>query len=711
MEGEPGEQLNSNDITVNDLIEKLGAVLTHYNRIHDDKSADDEVSAIFKAIEHDFSNILIGNNVQDIDVRWSTPKGNWAHVPWISFLDKRSNESMSSGIYGCILFSKNMDGFYLTLEQGVSQYKKLPKKEGDKQLHSKNQYMREKLKYLSNHGFSLNDGVRLFVAPGSIGKDYEKGAILYKYYPKELLPPQEYLVKDILTVIDAYRAFVASSGLSDIGLIDKHKPIDFKIPRDDKDSVNEGNFLTYLSQRGFVFNPDTVISFLLSIKVKPFVILTGPSGSGKTKLAQLFAQYQAEIYGEKKEEFIVTDVKVGKSANHEGWTFPRTEFFNYYPELKKYQGQYEIEVDGIKGKGNLELLTRLFYESNDKIQERLEELAKVDPSRRITLRIIVPSNDTSNYEIVPVGANWTESRHIVGFYNLITKEYQRTKALDLILASQEIENERTPFFLILDEMNLSHVERYFADFLSAIESNERVPLHSNEAEKKVPTEIRFSPNLSIIGTVNVDETTYMFSPKVLDRANTIEILSESVSNYLLGEVYPTDVGGDMRYLENILDDALEIRSLTISQIRDHFDNVTTGGGEFWRVYSSEVDKFQRTLKEAGFDFGFRVANEISRFLLAAWRFEGRPEEWENWQHYLDMQIKQKMLPKVHGSERSLGKLIERLFQLCLKEQISKIPREYTTEDLREKATYLSSALKLKEMDAMLYSHRYVSFTR
>ncbi|HRG07879.1 MAG TPA: DUF3578 domain-containing protein, partial [Cyclobacteriaceae bacterium] len=70
---------------------------------------------------------------------------------------------------------------------------------------------------------------------------------------------------------------------------------------------------------------------------------------------------------------------------------------------------------------------------------------------------------------------------------------------------------------------LSHVERYFADFLSAMESGEAIPLHSGESDwDGIPPSIKLPENLFIVGTVNIDETTYMFSPKVLDRANVIE---------------------------------------------------------------------------------------------------------------------------------------------------------------------------------------------
>src|SRR5699024_5704916 len=90
------------------------------------------------------------------------------------------------------------------------------------------------------------------------------------------------------------------------------------------------------------------------------------------------------------------------------------------------------------------------------------------------------------------------------------------------------ENKNKPYFLVLDEMNLSIVERYFADFLSAMESGEKIPLHSFEkatcqnGKINIPSYISIPKNLYIIGTVNIDETTHMFSPKVLDRANTIE---------------------------------------------------------------------------------------------------------------------------------------------------------------------------------------------
>ncbi len=135
------------------------------------------------------------------------------------------------------------------------------------------------------------------------------------------------------------------------------------------------------------------------------------------------------------------------------------------------------------------------------------------------------------YAVVPVGADWTGNDNILGYPDgLDPTRYVTRPALDLIQRAAQPENAGIPHFLILDEMNLSHVERYFADLLSLIESGETTELYRPVPDEDghpqlragAEPQLRLSPNLFIIGTVNVDETTYMFSPKVLDRANVIE---------------------------------------------------------------------------------------------------------------------------------------------------------------------------------------------
>src|SRR5690606_5460684 len=143
--------------------------------------------------------------------------------------------------------------------------------------------------------------------------------------------------------------------------------------------------------------------------------------------------------------------------------------------------------------------------------------------------------DDDQYRIVPVGADWTNREPLLGYPNALKPdEYVKPDSGVLDLIIQANNQPDLPYFLILDEMNLSHVERYFADFLSAMESKEKIPLHSGEIENGVPARLEIPDNLFIVGTVNIDETTNMFSPKVLDRANTIEfrVTQEEMNNFL-----------------------------------------------------------------------------------------------------------------------------------------------------------------------------------
>ena len=135
------------------------------------------------------------------------------------------------------------------------------------------------------------------------------------------------------------------------------------------------------------------------------------------------------------------------------------------------------------------------------------------------------------YLVVPVRPDWTGPEYLFGYPDgLRPPVHGRTvwfvpETLGFIFRAQA--DPSAPYVLLLDEMNLAHVERYFADFLSGIESREPVlpPLEQTEGQwvasehggpSALPT------NLIVLGTVNVDETTYLFSPKVLDRAFTFE---------------------------------------------------------------------------------------------------------------------------------------------------------------------------------------------
>lgn len=255
--------------------------------------------------------------------------------------------------------------------------------------------------------------------------------------------------------------------------------------------------------------------------------------------------------------------------------------------------------------------------------------------------------DKSQYRLIPVGADWTNREQLLGYPNALRPgEYVMPDngALQLILEASKPENQHKPYFLVLDEMNMSYVERYFADFLSAMESGEEIPLWTGN--KDVPATITLPKNLFIIGTINVDETTYMFSPKVLDRANVIEfrINKEQMMEYL-------DGSGKIARIENRAERAA--------------DFVATASKDFAGSLSDEmkatlISMFD-TLSKIQKEFGYRTAHEMSRFITICKCYTDMSDE-----EAIDAAMVQKLLPKIHGSRKKVAPVLSALWQLCYK---------------------------------------------
>lgn len=265
--------------------------------------------------------------------------------------------------------------------------------------------------------------------------------------------------------------------------------------------------------------------------------------------------------------------------------------------------------------------------------------------------------DKSQYKIIPVGADWTNREPLLGYPNGLNQEEYITPdsgALNLIITAAKLENASKPYFLILDEMNLSHVERYFADFLSIMESDDRINLYTGNERidlegNPVPNEIFWPKNLFIIGTVNIDETTYMFSPKVLDRANTIEFRVDS-SN--LKTFFEKPMKIDLSLIESKGAEMAE-NFLEIAQDKEIQNE---------EIYKEAFLKFFEELKKVGAEFGYRTATEMLLLIKKLKTFSDLSDE-----ECLDIAIMQKLLPKLHGSRSKIVKVLDALILLCLKE--------------------------------------------
>lgn len=302
------------------------------------------------------------------------------------------------------------------------------------------------------------------------------------------------------------------------------------------------------------------------------------------------------------------------------------------------------------------------------------------------------SDGTINSLVVQVGADWTDTSKILGFYNPLNKEYKKTSILEFIESANRHSN--IPFFLILDEMNLSHVERYFSDFLSLMET----PDLSFELDNY--DSVSFPKNLYVTGTVNIDETTYMFSPKVLDRANVIEFkpTKESILKLLENDgekdsITPANDGSAEAFFEL----SEKVRNATVKD----YENI-----DFVNV-KNVLDAFYVSLEKAGFEFAYRTVKEISHYLIASYELDGSDFKLEE---AMDEQIVQKILPKIHGNKKQIGSLLFELEKLCLSKDEKQL-RKNTDIEIVGTGSYnfKLSFEKLGEMQTKLNNTQYASF--
>lgn len=240
----------------------------------------------------------------------------------------------------------------------------------------------------------------------------------------------------------------------------------------------------------------------------------------------------------------------------------------------------------------------------------------------------------ANFELIQVKPNWHNSMDVVGFQsNIPESHYEFTPFVDFIVKAWC--HEETPFFLCLDEMNLAPVEEYFAEFLSAIESRSKgedgeyetdpiiKPFDSFGSElagkmmhhfvemgydipKKVETRLRekgltLPKNLIVMGTVNMDETTFSFSRKVLDRAMSIEMNEVDYDGFIQGKTeynVPKLTEQNEFFVE---------RPISAQEVKDGIES------QYVITFLKEVNDI---LEGTPFKLGYRAANEAILYVAA-----------------------------------------------------------------------------------------------
>ncbi len=248
-----------------------------------------------------------------------------------------------------------------------------------------------------------------------------------------------------------------------------------------------------------------------------------------------------------------------------------------------------------------------------------------------------------DFFLIPVHPEWTEPTYLLGFLDPLSGQYRRTPFLDALLHARA--HPHRPVFVCLDELNIAQPEYFFAEILSAMESGAEIRLHSG-TDDTIPQAVQYPANLHITGTVNIDETTRALSPKVLDRANVIDMSHVSVGDFC------ADLVRRDPDLQVVLDPVTLHTLITLNT----------------------------ALHPHGLHFGYRTIEEIARYLKTAHDMNVLLGS------AFDVQIEQKILTKLRGGPELTG-LMDTLLSELNNYPISKRTVERLQHDLRHYGSF------------------------
>ena len=326
--------------------------------------------------------------------------------------------------------------------------------------------------------------------------------------------------------------------------------------------------------------------------------------------------------------------------SNKGFTYPDGLIENFYLSLKSKP--FAI-LAGTSGTGKTRL-AKLFAEAMD-----------------------------ADYHMVPVRPDWSDGSDLFGHADL-NGNFVEGPVCDAF-SSAKAHPDR-PVFLCLDEMNLARVEYYFSDFLSVIESRDKLPDGHIVTDRIDRYADGIPDNLYIVGTVNMDETTFPFSRKVLDRANTIEFsyvdLKPSFKSVSVQNVHKLKLNNSF------------LKSNYLVLNRD-----CSTANEYVTEKCAELQKLNEILLKANTHVGYRVRDEIVFYLLNNKDSGNLLLEDDA----MDFEIMQKILPRIQGSSSAIRKMLFELYEFCYG-NIS--PIDKTREDIGSQMAEAAGDAKYKQ---------------
>ena len=615
-------------------------------------------------------------------IKGSVGAGRWTDVPWIAIFDTRITKSAQKGIYIVYLLNKDTKELYLTFNQGATDvaqegsssdgklaFTGIASSSGNKtldKLKSRAQVIREKL--------CITEGIDISsVETGSPA--YNAGCICYKKYTLENIPDDEELKKDLMQYIELYRKyylFLQDTEENWWPSLSEYNP-----------AITKEQWLELLKD-GTTFTDNAYFA------IAAMYVFGGTATCrqleekyGKTSdfyRASLGVQLASKIKNKLDLPYCVGDndknqvwpiLFQGRSASSEEpgnyvWRI-RPELFDALKEfgIERYLKEGEEEVQELSIKDSMKLIKEYIASKGFSYDDELIEnfylslkskpfviLAGTSGTGKTRLVRLFAEAIGANYKLVSVRPDWSDSSDLFGHVNL-KGAFVPGAIIDYIHEAAKPENINTPYFLCLDEMNLARVEYYLSDFLSIIETRHREDGHVvtdeiilDRAAADTYGKVVLPENLYVIGTVNMDETTFPFSKKVLDRANTIEFSYVD----LVPDFSEITVETEIHKCRNSF---LKTDYITLMADVDVEDR------QFVSDICIELQAINKILQGAQAHVGYRVRDEIVFYML-----NNKKAELLGMDLAFDNEIMQKILPRIQGSSASIKDMLCELYKKC-----------------------------------------------
>ena len=321
-----------------------------------------------------------------------------------------------------------------------------------------------------------------------------------------------------------------------------------------------------------------------------------------------------------------------------------------------------------------------------------------------------------NFKMVQVKPNWHDSSDLIGYISRVSGKAEYVAGDFLRFVAKAWEDKDTPYFLCLDEMNLAPVEQYFAEYLSVVESrkshedgtvttdpilekideewyfNLTASLTTDENVRKQFNEsgISIPQNLIVVGTVNMDETTFSFSRKVLDRAMTIEMNDVDLHGGLTERNEKIGKLGKAELIGNAVEGV----------------DVYADNKEVCETVLTYLDTVNAVLNGTPFKVAYRTRNEFLLYVVNNLPYNKDENDAELEQGYvvaraLDEITSMKVLSRIEGDDTKVSDDFLNLLSKTIDDGLKAVSGE-------EHTIISISLAKLKEMKAKLASG-YTSF--